>query len=317
MIHTVNGLYNKKKNSPILIHEHIRCMSNDLYMAFGKKWIDEGMLVEYSANILKELKNKYGVDVFVDGTPIDLGRSVDILKQISVKSGVEIVASTGLYHYPGCATSRRDVNEIAEWFIEEYQNGIKGTGIKPGILKCATEGDEISNDNAKRIGATGIAQCKTGLPVYIHSSHAGDVALRQIDILLEKGANAKKIIVGHSSINYDFKYLENLIKTGCFICIDQCHRFFHSLDEIMDSAVKLCEKGYGDKILFSNDICIYSDFLKKGYTGIEKNEAEHVKKFGFVFEDMYKAFEKRGGNLKLWNKIICENTSGVLDVSEV
>ncbi len=316
MIHTVNGLYDKQEFSPILIHEHIRCMSNDLYIAFGKKWIDEDRLVEYSAKILKALKTKYGVNFFVDGTPIDLGRDVGIMKRISQKSGVEIVASTGLYHYMGCATSKRDVNEIADWFVEEYQNGIQDTGIKPGILKCATEGDEISNDNAKRIGATGIAQYKTGLPVYIHSSHLGDVALRQIDILLEKGANAEKIIIGHSSINYDFKYLEKLLKCGCFVCIDQCHRFVSKLDEILNSAVRLCEKGYEDKILFSNDICIYSDFLKKGYTGLEKSESEHIDKFGFVFENMYNAFEKAGGNRNLWNKIMCENPFTVLNVDK-
>ena len=317
MIHTVNGLYNEDKYVPTLIHEHIRCMSNDLYIAFGKKWFDEESFVDYASDILQELRVLYGVKLFVDGTPIDMGRNVSLLKKISQKSGVEIVASTGLYHYPGCATSRRDKNEIADWFVEEYQNGIQQTGIRPGVLKCASDGKEITMDNSKRLGATGIAQHKTGLPIYVHSNHFENMAFEQLEILLENGANPEKIIMGHSSINYDVCYLEKILKTGCLICVDQCHRFVNNLNEIFDSVIRLCEKGYEDKILFSNDICIYSDFLKKGYTGIEKNKDEHVEKFGFVFEHIYNAFVKAGGDFNLWNKIVCENPYRILDVNEV
>ena len=75
-----------------------------------------------------------------------------ILRAVSEKSGVDIVASSGLYYFENCYTMSRSEDEIASWFIDEFKLGIEGTDIKPGILKCASQ-DTITDNNRKRLRA--------------------------------------------------------------------------------------------------------------------------------------------------------------------
>ena len=125
MINTVNGQIEKQLFGTVLIHEHIRCASNDLLHIFGKKWLDENRLADFASEILIRMKEKYGLGLWVDGTPIDLGRDVALLKKVSEKSGVPIVASTGLYYFPSLYTQGHSESEIAAWFIDEFENGME------------------------------------------------------------------------------------------------------------------------------------------------------------------------------------------------
>lgn len=60
--------------------------------------------------------------------------------------------------------------------------------------------------------------------------------------------------------------------------------FYSKKDEIVDSICLLCENGFGSKILFSNDCCIYSDFQP---TENLWNKFEDIPStFGYVFEEI-------------------------------
>ena len=139
MIYTVTGIKEKTDYGKVLMHEHIGCISNDMIQAFGKEWLDKKKLADFAVDILKMMKTKYGVGMIVDGTPIDLGRDIMLIKEVSERADMPIVASTGLYHYPSQITTTNDAEEIASWFIGEFENGIEGTDIKPGILKVASD----------------------------------------------------------------------------------------------------------------------------------------------------------------------------------
>ena len=108
MIQTVTHSATKEEIGKTLIHEHIRCVSNDMLNAFGDRWLSENELTERAVKIITAMKEKYGLDTIVDGTPIDLGRNAGVLKRISELSGVKIVASSGLYHYPSFVTLSND-----------------------------------------------------------------------------------------------------------------------------------------------------------------------------------------------------------------
>ena len=97
MIQTVTGAISENFNKKVLIHEHVSCVSNDMLHAFGRKWLDESELIERSVKIIASMKERYGLGMIVDGTPLDLGRNAKILKEISERSGVKILASCGLY----------------------------------------------------------------------------------------------------------------------------------------------------------------------------------------------------------------------------
>ncbi len=54
MIRTVLGDIDKSKRGNALMHEHIQCVSNDMLMAFGNKWLDENTMEKYAVSVLKK-----------------------------------------------------------------------------------------------------------------------------------------------------------------------------------------------------------------------------------------------------------------------
>ena len=66
----------------------------------------------------------------VDATPIDLGRDILLLKEVSQLSGVKIVASTGFYYLQSIEAFNNTAEELAEWLINECKSGICFCGWK-------------------------------------------------------------------------------------------------------------------------------------------------------------------------------------------
>ena len=314
MIQTVNGKIKKGDLGKALIHEHISCASNNFIKAFGTKWLDRDRLAGYASDVLVQAKKEYNIGLFVDGTPIDLGRDISLLKKVSEESGVEIVASSGFYYFPSLEFVSNTAQDIGELLIEEYENGIEGTGIKPGILKCATGNMGFTNDISKRFEAVCYAQRETGLPIYVHCEHKGNIAFEQIDFFKDKGVNLEKVIIGHSALRMDFDYLKKILDSGCYISIDQCHCCGREQSEIANCIIKLCDLGYGNKILISNDYCIHSDFCRLSNNGLNFEAGNHVKNLGFVFEILYKEYIRIGGNEEAWERMTTQNTIDVLDI---
>ncbi len=310
MIRTVLGDINNEALGNVLMHEHIQCVSNDMLRAFGEKWLDENKLEQNAVKILKELKSRIGLDVFVDGTPADLGRNIRLLKRISEQSGVHIIASSGMYYYPSMVSCGRSAEELAKWFIYECEKGIEGTDIKPGILKCAADSDGITADIAKRTKALAITQAETGLPMYAHCSHTDNLAHEMADIFESNGANPKKIILGHASRRLDVDYLDALLARGYYICIDQSW----STEPEASAVLELCRRGYEKKLLFSQDRSIYNDFEREELTGLDNGCETHIERYSYLSERLIPELEARGCNIERQMLFLRQNAMTALNI---
>lgn len=313
MIQTVAGKINKENLGAVLMHEHISCSSLSYEKAFGQEWLCREKLKSLAVETMKLSKEKYRLGLMVDGTPIDLGRDAVMLKEASELSGVKIVASTGFYYLQSIEAINNTSTVLAKWLIYECINGISNTGVKPGILKCATGELGITADNQKKLSAMGIVQGETGLSLYVHCEHRADIAQKQIAILCENGANIEKIIIGHTAIRPDAEYLEKILDTGCYICMDQCHCYPTKLTEIATALVHLCNKGYTDKILLSNDYCIHSDFCRRDKNGLHLPSEKHAENLGYIFDKLHPEYISIGGSEKDWNTMIYKNPIKALD----
>lgn len=307
MIQTVTGPVARAEGR-ILMHEHIACVSNDMLHIFGSRWLSRSELIERAAGVLTELKSQYGVGMIVDGTPIDLGRDVGVLRAVSEKSGVRIVASTGLYNFPAMITGRSE-EEIASWFLAEVRNGCEGTDIHPGILKCACDSFGISEENARRIRALALVQKQTGLPLYVHCTHRGDTVSRVLQILAETGADLHKTVIGHLAIRAEYAYIKDILSYGCYISMDQCHCYDSQRAQLAETLVQLCANGFGDRILLSNDGSVYSDFCPKQYSWVIGSDVPKV--FGYIFESLYPEFIARGGAASDWEAMLHDNPTAL------
>ncbi len=309
MIRTVLGDI-ENPNGNILMHEHIQCVSNDMLQAFGNRWLDENKLEYYAVSTLSKLKEQINLGIFVDGTPIDLGRNVKLLKRISEKTGVNIIASTGFYYYPSMFSYMRSSNDLAEWVLYECENGIEGTDIKPGILKCAADGN-MTEDMTKRVEAVSLVQAKTGLPMYAHCSHNNNIANEMMNIFDKSNATPEKIILGHASRRLDIAYLESILKEGYYICIDQS--FDGDEERVARTVYKLCEKGYEKKLLFSHDRPLYNDFEIPDRLGLDYPEQAHIDRYSWFQHKVIHELKKIGCTKEDCELFLRKNAAQFLD----
>ena len=138
---TVLGDIPENELGVTLTHEHICCYSEYLYQMSGEDYLDKEQLLKVAVDYLKSLKEKYYLNTFIDCTPVNIGRDVALLKEVSQKSGVNIICSTGFYYTEETVLYNSLAELIAEYIIKDAKK------VNAGIIKCAVENETISEFN--------------------------------------------------------------------------------------------------------------------------------------------------------------------------
>ena len=266
-IHTALGEINAENIGTVLSHEHILCVSHAMKIGFGNKWFNTDEVIDTAVKALKQAKAECGVDTIIDGTPINLGRDVPMLQEISRRSGVNIILSTGLYYTEDYFLRAKTPEFLAQFFIDECVNGIADTGIKPEFLKCATNDSGVTPLNKKALETMAIVQRETNLPLFAHNHHATKTSYEQINVLEKHKVNLEKVIIGHSSDSDDINYLEDFLRLGCYLGFD---RIYVDCFETAKTISTLIERGWEDRLLFSHDWAVFID--SQNYTWSERKQ---------------------------------------------
>ena len=193
-----------------------------------------------------------------------LGQDVVGLKEISERTGVNLIASAGYYRecsYPNYVYKANDV-QLARGLIKQLNEGIGETSIRPGILaEIATEYGvgKMSSLEEKVFTAVAYAQVETGVPVSTHC-WAGELASDQIRILTSNGVPPHKILIGHLGVDNDAKdRIFRIADQGVYIGID-CIGFEYEAVVAMKDRDKarfireLKQRGHLERIMISQDL---------------------------------------------------------------
>jgi len=273
MIKTVLGNIPECELGITLVHEHFCCYSEYLYQMAGKGYLDKEQLINVSIHYLKELKEKYSLNTFIDCTPVNIGRDIELLKEVSQKSGVNIICSTGFYYTEEPVLYNSSAELIAEYIIKDAKK------VNAGIIKCAVENETISEFNKKLLIASALAQKILRLPMVLHANANNKNGLKALKILLSEGVKPQAITVGHLSDTEDLEYIKQIAEIGCFIGFDRLYD--NSSEEYISKKIEaiaeLCNAGYEDKILLSHDALFFN--------GFEANPAINKQpRFSYYFE---------------------------------
>lgn len=258
-----------------LVHEHICCYSEYLYQIAGKGYLDKEELINTSSHYLKELKLKYGLNTFIDCTPVNIGRDIELLKEVSKKSGINIICSTGFYYTEEPVLYNAPIDLLTEYIVTDAKN------VNAGIIKCAVENEEISPFNEKLLKASAKAQLILGIPIVLHTNANNKNGLKALKILLSEGIKPQAVTVGHLSDTEDFEYIKQFAKFGCFIGFDRLYPIMDReyIAKKVNSIFFLCEYGYGDRILLSHDDSFFNGF-------VTIPEINHKPRFSYCFENI-------------------------------
>lgn len=307
MANTVLGKIEKEKLGSVLCHEHIVCCNTSMRTAFGENYYSTQYVINKAVEMFKNAKIA-GVDTIIDATPVDLGRDISILKEVSAKSGVNIIPSTGLYYSEEPTFGGKSPELIAKYFIYECENGINNTDIFPGMLKCATGWREFTDVNKSLITAMGIVQKETSLPLTCHNEHSKKTAYGQLKIFEKLGVNLEKVIIAHASDSYDIPYLEDLLKSGITLAFDRIFpdRYADQANTIME----LITRGYEDKIIVSHDFWVFLDYGFRDFGAID--EGAQKRDFCTVHNSLLPYLKKLGATDIQIQKLTHENVYRLL-----
>ena len=237
-----------------LMHEHVRVGWGPMYQQYPEMFDREHEL-ERAVSRLKAAKEE-GVRSIVDLTPIDLGRDVTLIAEASRRSGVNIIAATGIYYTETPFHFRmREDREITELFVRDITQGVSTTGIRAGVVKCATE-PVMHEMNERVLRASARAANETGVPICTHTFPANRTGLDQQRVFKEEGLDLSRTVIGHSDDSDDMSYLEAIIDGGSYCGMDRIGLPRpRTSEQRADMVAALVEKGYASRITLSHDSC--------------------------------------------------------------
>ena len=262
-INTVLGPVSADALGETLIHEHITCADWSMRMNFGEKFYEEDTVVKMAAGLLGKVK-ECGVSTVVDGTPINLGRDIHLLRRVAKETGLNLIASSGFYYQEEPWLGMRDEEEIYQLLKGECENGIAGTDSLPGIMKSGISSAGITPLQHKLLHATGRVAAELDLPIFCHHDPAVKTGFDILEVYASVGVKPNRVILGHSGDTTDVEYLEGVLKEGCYIGFDRLAYCGFGATPTLEDSVKtiltLCEKGYQDHIFLSHDWAAYLAF---------------------------------------------------------
>lgn len=221
---------------------------------------------------VKEYKELFdlGVRNIVDVTANGMGRNVEYVNKVSKETGINIIQATGFYKEPFLPEFVYDysVDALADFMINEIENGIDGTQTRAGILgEIGTSLNVIEPMELKVFEASVIAAKKTGVVISTHTT-LGTMALEQAQFFIDHGIEPGKVIIGHQDLSGDRDQIEKLIDLGFNVSFDTIGKNNYFPDTERAAYLKyLEEKGKLNRVCLSLDITRKSNFKYMGGIG--------------------------------------------------
>ncbi len=207
-----------------------------------------------------ELKS-LGLTTFLDPCPIDLGRDVELMAEVSQATGVHIICATGLYkqdqgsapYFQFRAQFTDIVGEMSEAFEKEIREGVGSTGIRPGVLKVATQAHRITPYEDSVLKAASRASRATGVPITTHTDE-GTMGREQLDTFAAEGVDLRRVVIGHSCGSADLAYHTAMLDRGAILGFDRFGLEILQPDRLRLAAlIGLLGIGFEKQIVLSHD----------------------------------------------------------------
>jgi predicted metal-dependent phosphotriesterase family hydrolase len=208
-----------------------------------------------------------GLRAVVDAMPCSAGRNVGKLAETSRRSGVHVVAPTGLhlarYYATDLWSERESVAGLAERFRADIQDGIDAldyvgpiverTDHRAGVIKIAGSASGLTPREKRVYEAAAVAHRATGCPILAHTTD-GVGALEQVRFLADQGVDLSHVVLSHTDKVVDRGYHREILATGAFVEFDQGFRW---KPDVENGTLKLLdwllEDGFGDQLMLGMD----------------------------------------------------------------
>ena len=260
-----------------LIHEHLYVdirrdqwqmsnITNDPELLYSElmQYKDAGgvSLVDQTSNGLK------GID-----QPLFSMKHPLAIKEMAERTGLQIILGCGWYResYYEPYLYKATTDQIAEEIIGEVTQGIDGTDVRAGVIgEIGSHFSWVSPVEERVFRAAARAQRETGVTLVTHSPQESGLA--QLKILLEEGADPRRIVVGHSQTHPHHEYHAEIARRGAYFAFDAMGlNLMMGVDYDRQVLLRLIRQilddGLIDHLLFSQDVCHKGHYTTHGGPG--------------------------------------------------
>lgn len=268
VVPTAGGSVESSLLGQTLMHEHVFVLTADMQHNYPDEWGDEQARVADAVQRLTALA-ELGVSTIVDPTVVGLGRYIPRIATIAAQVPVNIVVATGLYtyddvpfyfRYRGLDPAQPD--PMVELFVRDITEGIAGTTVRAGLLKCAIDHQGMTGGVERVLRAVAQAHRQTGTPITVHTHPGSQQGLAVARVLAEQGVDPRRVVLGHSGDSTDADHLSDLAERGFILGMD---RFGINLETTFearaDIVVEMCRRGYAGQMVLSQDASCYIDWI--------------------------------------------------------
>ena len=254
----------------VLIHEHVFLMDMEYTWNYRPDFF-EPRTVDDAVARLDALKAS-GIDTIVDLTVLGLGRHMPTLAKAAARTELNIIVSTGAYTFdavpapfqfwgPGLLKDA-EVEPMIGHFVSDITEGIAGTGIRAGMLKCAIDEPGLTPGVERVMRAVARAHGITGTPVTVHTAPRQETGLEAQRVLAEEGVNLERVVIGHCGDTTDVDYLMRLADRGSLLGMDRFGVDFSiTMQERVATIAEMVRRGYAGQLALSHDCCCWSDYF--------------------------------------------------------
>lgn len=314
-VNTVLGEYDIKQLDFVLMHEHCYLGSWNNRIADPNYYnFDDGM--KMIAGVLSDAKS-HGVRTLIDYTTFNMGRDIQILKEVSKISGVNIIAASGCMMDVGNWAQRISVETLTKFILDEITIGVQGTEIKCGVIKCGIE-NQIDKVTMKMLKACARAQFITGVPIITHCRPEGqEFGLKQIEIYKSENVDLSKVVIGHFRNGDSLEYAKKIVESGANFAIDQMNFNAHQFEYNINLIPQLIELGYIEHLFLSHDVVIvynhspWKDFDHRTYINYAEDSLSYINR------KIIPELLKRGVTEDQIEQIFVKNPKRLFEKSEI
>ena len=220
------------------------------------RWVAMPITDEVQMTEEIRLYKEAGGGAIVDCALEHIGRKPEALRRISEATGCHIIMGTGFYrepYYPEFV-NKWTTARLAEYIIDEIENGWADTGIRPGVIgEIGIDKRWVQGVEERVIRAAARAQRATGLAVTTHTPP--HTALLFHEVLREEGVPPDRIIFGHLDNTLEMDELERIAATGAYIQFDLIGiDWINSDRRRAEFLAELIRRGHGDRLLVAQDM---------------------------------------------------------------
>jgi phosphotriesterase-related protein len=295
-VETVQGAVDADELGLVLVHEHVRFRDEAVAAQWPSRYDEQ---LEYDAALVAVRAAKgRGVQTIVDPTAMFGGRDVRFMQRVADETGVRIVACTGIYSYDYLPHyfANRDIDVMADHFVEDIERGIQDTGIKAAFLKCAADAAGVTENVEKIHRAVARASVQTGASIMAHSMPAVATGPRQVEIFEEEGVELSRVQIAHCGDTDDLAYIEGLIDRGVYVGLDRYGlEMYLPIDRRNATAAELLRRGHAERLMISQDFCASIDwFPLEAGEQFEVSGAIRNWSMTLVFDEVVPALREQG-----------------------